>query len=86
MASFAERMASARAMANHPRIRVTDIEARLGTRFTADTLEDPGDAFSTCRFVWLMGADNLAQICVLAGLDQNLSSRANCGFRPPYLY
>ena len=62
MAPFAERMASARAMARHPRIRVTDLEARLGTRFTADTLKTLVTRFPTCRFVWLMGADNLAQI------------------------
>jgi nicotinate-nucleotide adenylyltransferase len=62
MASFAERMASAKAMADHPRIRVTGIEQRLGTRFTADTLRKLVTRFPSCRFVWLMGADNLAQI------------------------
>ncbi|HWA49548.1 MAG TPA: nicotinate-nucleotide adenylyltransferase [Dongiaceae bacterium] len=62
MAPFAERLASARAMARHPRIRVTDIESRLGTRFTADTLKALLTRFPSCRFVWLMGADNLAQI------------------------
>jgi nicotinate-nucleotide adenylyltransferase len=62
MASFAERMASAKAMADHPRIRVTDIEQKLGTRFTADTLRKLVTRFPSCRFVWLMGADNLAQI------------------------
>jgi nicotinate-nucleotide adenylyltransferase len=62
MASFAERMASARAMAHHPRIRVADIEQRLGTRYTADTLRKLVMRFPSYRFVWLMGADNLAQI------------------------
>lgn len=62
MAPFADRMASARAMAKHPRIRVTDLESRLGTRFTADTLKALVTRFPSCRFVWLMGADNLAQI------------------------
>jgi nicotinate-nucleotide adenylyltransferase len=62
MASFAERMASARAMAHHPRIRVTDIEQRLGTRYTADTLRKLVMRFPSYRLVWLMGADNLAQI------------------------
>lgn len=62
MASFAERMASASAMAHHPRIRVTDAESKLGTRFTADTLKKLVTRFPSCRFVWLMGADNLAQI------------------------
>lgn len=62
MAPFAERLAGAEAMAEHPRIRVTDIEARIGTRFTADTLKTLVTRFPRCRFVWLMGADNLAQI------------------------
>jgi nicotinate-nucleotide adenylyltransferase len=62
MAPFAERLASARAMACHPKIRVTDIESRLGTQFTADTLKALVTRFPSCRFVWLMGADNLAQI------------------------
>jgi nicotinate-nucleotide adenylyltransferase len=62
MASFEERMASARAMAHHPRIRVTGIERTLGTRYTADTLRKLITRFPSCRFVWLMGADNLAQI------------------------
>ena len=62
MASFEERMASARGVADHPRIRVTDIEKRLGTQYTADTLRKLVTRFPSCRFVWLMGADNLAQI------------------------
>jgi nicotinate-nucleotide adenylyltransferase len=62
MALFEERMASAQAVADHPRIRVTDIEQRLGTRYTADTLRKLVTRFPSYRFVWLMGADNLAQI------------------------
>jgi len=62
MASFAERMAGAGAMAHHPRIKVTDIEKRLGTRYTADTLRTLVTRFPSYKFVWLMGADNLAQI------------------------
>lgn len=37
-APFAERMAGAIKVARHPRIRVTDIEQRLGTVHTAGTL------------------------------------------------
>lgn len=63
MAPFAERIAQAGRVAAHPRIRVTGIEVRLGTRFTADTLDVLARRFPSVRFVWLMGADNLAQIC-----------------------
>lgn len=62
MAPFAERLASASAMARHPRIRISDIESRLHTRYTADTLHALRARFPQTRFVWLMGADNLAQI------------------------
>jgi nicotinate-nucleotide adenylyltransferase len=62
MAPLAARVAAARKVARHPRIRVTDIEARLGTRYTADTLRKLVQTHRDCRFVWLMGADNLVQI------------------------
>ena len=62
MAPLAARVEAARKVARHPRIRVTDIEARLGTRYTADTLRKLVETHRDCRFVWLMGADNLAQI------------------------
>jgi nicotinate-nucleotide adenylyltransferase len=54
-----QRLAAARALARHPRIDVTDIEARIGTRYTADTLEFLVRRCPQVRFVWLMGADNL---------------------------
>lgn len=62
MAPLAERLTSARAMARHPRIRISDIETRLHTRYTADTLHALRTRYPQTRFVWLMGADNLAQI------------------------
>ncbi len=62
MAPFAERIESARQAARHPRIVATGIEAELGTRFTADTLKALVARFPKTQFVWLMGADNLAQI------------------------
>ncbi|MEM9204889.1 MAG: nicotinate-nucleotide adenylyltransferase [Pseudomonadota bacterium] len=55
-----ERIAQARRIANHPRIKVTGIEAQLGTRFTADTLTRLKRRAPSLHFVWLMGADNLA--------------------------
>jgi nicotinate-nucleotide adenylyltransferase len=62
MAAFVERFAGAKAMARHPRIRVTDLESRLGTRYTADTLQTLVRRFPRTHFVWIMGADNLRQI------------------------
>ncbi len=62
MASFAARIEAARAAAGHPRIKVSDIEHRLGTRYSADTLEALNKRFPRTAFVWLMGADNLVQI------------------------
>ncbi len=62
MAPLAERMNSAREVAAHPRILVSDLEIRLGTRFTADTLAALTRRFPRTRFVWLMGADNLVEL------------------------
>lgn len=62
MASFEERMADAKALVNHPCIRVTDIETRLNTAYTSQSLTILSQCFPKTRFVWLMGADNLAQI------------------------
>lgn len=59
MAPFAQRMESARTMADHPAIRVTDIETQMGTRYTADTIRQLTDRAPGTKFVWLMGADNL---------------------------
>ncbi|MGH7123366.1 MAG: nicotinate-nucleotide adenylyltransferase, partial [Stellaceae bacterium] len=52
MASLEERLASARQLVRHPRIAVTDLEARLGTRYTADTLRELRRRFPNTRFVW----------------------------------
>lgn len=60
-APIAERIARARVVMDHPRVAVTDIEARMGTRFTAETLERLQEIYPGVRFVWLMGADNLAE-------------------------
>jgi nicotinate-nucleotide adenylyltransferase len=62
MAPLADRLASARAMADGRRLVATAIEARLGTRYTADTLAALRRRFPRTAFVWLMGADNLEQL------------------------
>jgi nicotinate-nucleotide adenylyltransferase len=56
------RMAAARALMDDPRVEITDIEAQIGTRVTADTLIEMRRLYPGVRFVWLMGADNLAQL------------------------
>ena len=56
-----QRMAQARALMQHPKVVVTDLETRLGTRYTAETLERLQAIYPGVRFVWLMGADNLVQ-------------------------
>jgi nicotinate-nucleotide adenylyltransferase len=61
MAPRPARLASARAMARAARIRPTDIEMRLGTRYTVDTLAALVRRFPRQRFIWVMGADNLQQ-------------------------
>lgn len=55
-----ERLAWCRMIARHPRIHPTAIEAAFGTRYTADTLAALRRRWPSVRFVWLMGADNLA--------------------------
>lgn len=61
MAPYAARLASARRMARHAPIRVSEVEKRLKTRYTADTLAKLPRLHPKHRFIWLMGADNLAQ-------------------------
>ncbi len=60
-APIADRIAWAQAVMDDPRVVITDIEARLGTRHTAATLRRLTALYPNVRFVWLMGADNLAQ-------------------------
>lgn len=60
-APLAARIAAARARLADPRVSVTGIESDLGTRATADTLDRLIRLYPRVRFVWLMGADNLAQ-------------------------
>lgn len=59
LADLITRMAFAARVAGR-RATVTDIESRLGTRYTVDTLRALRRRFPGVRFVWLMGSDNLA--------------------------
>lgn len=56
------RLAAARAFVHDPRIRVTDIEKRLGTRFTLDTVRALKRQFPKAHFVLVIGADNFIQM------------------------
>jgi ribosome silencing factor RsfS/YbeB/iojap/nicotinate (nicotinamide) nucleotide adenylyltransferase len=64
MAPFPVRLDQARQIAaGYKRIRVTDLENRLGrSHYTVDTLKAMRRRFPRLRFVWLMGSDNLVQI------------------------
>ena len=62
MAPLADRLKSANATAAHPRILVSAIEQRLRTTYTRDTLAALQRRWPGVQFVWLMGADNLAQL------------------------
>lgn len=85
MASLDDRLASARAAAKHPRIRVTAIEQSFGTTATVETLERLTHYFPRVRFVWLMGADNLHQISRWARWPQIFHRVAIAVFdRPSY--
>jgi nicotinate-nucleotide adenylyltransferase len=55
------RLRRARLIARDRHIFVTDIEARLGTRYTVDTVAALQKRFPQADFVWLMGSDNLEQ-------------------------
>ena len=59
-ADIDRRVAACRAVIDRPRVAVTDIERHLGSPFTANTLLHLGLRYPGVRFVWLMGADNLA--------------------------
>ncbi len=60
-AKLERRMAAAAQIMDHPRVHITDFEARVGTRYTAETLAVLQHKCPHAQFVWLMGADNLAQ-------------------------
>jgi nicotinate-nucleotide adenylyltransferase len=59
LAPLDERVAAARALAQHPRIDVTGLEAAIGAHYTYDTMHYLLARCPGVRFVWIMGADNL---------------------------
>ena len=61
MAPLPARLAHARKVARRAPIRATAIERQLRTRYTIDTLRALRSRSPRHDFIWLMGADNLAQ-------------------------
>jgi nicotinate-nucleotide adenylyltransferase len=57
---LARRLRAARTTIRDRRVHVTDLEHHLGTAYTAETVTLLRARCPRARFVWLMGADNLA--------------------------
>lgn len=62
LAPYAKRFQSAKKMANHPHIFVSDIERQEKTFFSVDSIAMLKRRFPGTHFIWLMGADNLAEL------------------------
>lgn len=91
-AAMQRRLTHARTIIQNPNVEITDIETITNTRYTAETLDILQKLYPHVRFVWLMGADNLAQfdqwqdwqdimrttpIGVLARPGQRISARSS---------
>ena len=61
LAEMRARVEAARRLARDPRIAVTGFEAEIGSRYTYETIVWLKRRAPGARFVWIMGADNLAQ-------------------------
>ena len=61
MAPYSARLASARRQARHAPIRVSSFEQQAGTRYTVDTVARLQARHPRNHFIWLMGADTVAQ-------------------------
>jgi len=60
LAPLGQRMAACRALVTNPNIKVTALEAELGSSATAVTLAYLKRRSPGVHFVWVMGGDNLA--------------------------
>jgi nicotinate-nucleotide adenylyltransferase len=60
LAPLAERVATARRLLDNPRIRVTGFEAAHGFTYSWQSIRFLTRTMPDRRFVWIMGADNLA--------------------------
>lgn len=60
LAPLADRVIAARALVDHPKVKVTGFEAANGFTYTYQTLDFLTRTLPDRRFVWIMGADSLA--------------------------
>ena len=74
MAPLEKRLESASRFARGPSMIVSDAEDRLGTRYSIDTLRALRARWPRVRFVWIMGADNLASFHRWRGWPEILGS------------
>jgi len=58
LAPLAKRVEAARRVGQHPRIKITALEAAIGATYTFDTISYLKRRCPGVHFVWLMGADN----------------------------
>jgi hypothetical protein len=80
-ADFERRVAHARKLAAHPRMRVSDLEARLGTRTTAQT-------FAALRPMFDLGnlSGSWGQTALPACTSGMIGAKSRRHFRWPYLH
>ena len=87
MEPLATRVARAKQLARHPRIRVEAPELLLGTRYTLDTVRALNRLYPAARFVWLMGSDILPQLVDWAGWRELFAAIPIAAFaRPGWSY
>jgi len=60
LAPMDQRAKDCASVANHPKISITTIERKIGSAYTANTVEHITRRARGTTFVWLMGGDNLA--------------------------
>lgn len=87
MAPFQERLELVQQRVSGRRLIPTDIECRLNTRYSCDTIQLLQQRFPCCKFVWLMGADGLAQMALWSHWQEILKVVPMAVFpRPSYIY
>src|SRR5882672_10302345 len=87
MEPLASRLARAKLIAHHTRIKVEAPELLLGTRYTLDTVRALQQVYPHAHFVWLMGADILPQLVDWQGWRELFAAIPIAAFaRPGWSY